>query len=332
MNLITCLSVFISSVLWANEIFHHDLKGYPKYSDCNTQAQELAVKLQEQTHAEIYWAGFTKQTRTDCDLRISYTASTELPFESSMDRGISAGIKTGSYSSLKECEAKLPLEIDLFQKATGLKMWISYCIKIDRLHDPLPYFPVVEALGIGTLKAFSADTLLLVAPNSGWETIEKDFSSYYFSKDIILAAIKLKPAISASNRELSARFYSKTRLWLSSNRFSKHSDPNICEAQLDSVRSGLLKANIPPHSVYCGNYTQAEHWLNLISLSTNIFGAAQIEGILDSKTYESLNECISAAPSTLNYYKEKLGKKTLTSICGDGSGSFQNTIFIEKTP
>lgn len=324
------LCFFASTLAAASEIYHHDLLNYPNSGTCHAESGVLADRLSKETGAEIYWAGVTKESKTGCDIRISYIAEAPVEFESSVDSGISASIRKGTHTSFAQCRASLPKEIEIFERATRLKAWVSYCYHRDGFLDPYPFVSHVEGIGKGEHRVFGADTIVPVRPARGWGDVETQIAGHLGLLDVLLASIRLRPHISADDKELTVRFYGKERLWLSSARYSKHTNPKDCDVQIDNLRKGLMTAKIPPVAVYCGQYSHREYWVNLIGLSTNIFGVGNMDGFLDPKTFSSLEACTSATPAILKFYREKLGKNALAAICGDGAGPFQPTVFSEK--
>ena len=67
------------------DIFHHTIVHYPKLKDCEMLAAEMGESFERAAQVSIYWAGVAKETKTHCDLKLSYVADKELEFSSNID-------------------------------------------------------------------------------------------------------------------------------------------------------------------------------------------------------------------------------------------------------
>lgn len=316
---------------FAVDLFHHEIKEYPKGVGCELTAKIISEQFVKQTGFEIYWAGVTKESIASCDVKISYLADAALPFTKSVDTSGTGSVNRGVYSTLKACEEKLSREAQLMQEATGLNAWLSYCYRDERFQDRYPFVPVVEAIGVGKNGFFASDTLLLVTPNNGWQPVIEEIAKTSSRVGVLPVTVVLRPYIIATDRQMTLRYYAKERLSLSDENHGRHTDPQICEQQLASVREGLLKAMVPPVAAYCGKYGSKDYRLALIGLSKNIFGVGNLQTSVDPKGFPTLEACLNSIPGTLQFYREKLQKNALTAFCANGNGPFQATVFVEKT-
>jgi len=324
------LAVFICSLASGAELYHHELNQYPRSGTCELTAADLAKQFSDASGAEIYWAGSTKESATTCDIKISYIADQEVEHLNTVDRSGMGAPRKGTKRTLAECTADLQREKSLFQKVTGLAPWLAYCYPESNFLNDLPFVPVVEGMGKPALNFYSSDSIFGVTPNAGWTSMLTSAWKTAAEQGLPVASVTMRPYISASDKEVTLRYYAKERLYLRGDGIAEHKNPDTCEEQVEEVRAGLAKAERPPLAVYCGKYAQGQYRLGIITLSTNIFGIADLKPIEDSKQFTGLRACRAALPETLDFYRTKLGKKILTGICADGGAVFRITAFEEK--
>jgi len=325
-------SLLLSAFAWGSDIFHHELREYPRGENCEVTAVNVAQRFSAAAGVEIYWAGASKETATTCDLKISYLAADHLKIASSVDRSGLGVYRDGTTRTLASCLADLPREVAVFKKSTGLEPWIAYCYQESSFLNDLPFVPVVEGIGSGTNTLFASDTVVGVAPSEGWSATLPAIWKTSADQGIAVASLVVRPYISASDKEVTIRYYAKERLYLRSEGIAEHKEPKICEQQIDEIRVGLAKAGLPPFAVYCGQYAHKDYRLGILMLSNNILGIGNLVPIEDPKQFTTLESCRADLPGTLDYYQVKLGKKVLAGMCANGSGFFRVTVISEKKP
>jgi len=327
---LSALGVFISSLAVGADVYHHELTQFPRSGSCELTAAELAKKFSAASGAEIYWAGATKESATTCDIKISYIADKEVEHLNTVDRSGMGAPRKGTKRKLGECTADLQREKILFEKSTGLVPWVAYCYAESGFLNDQPFVPVVEGIGKPALNFYSSDSIFGVTPNAGWRDILTSAWKTAAEQGLPVASITVRPYISASDKEVTFRYYAKERLYLRGDGLAEHKSAGTCEEQVEEVRAGLAKAERPPLAVYCGKYAHGQYRLGILTLSTNIFGIADLKPIEDSKQFASFQACRAELPATLEFYRTKLGKKILSGICADGAGVFRITAFEEK--
>ncbi|MFM8315085.1 MAG: hypothetical protein ACKOA8_12445, partial [Deltaproteobacteria bacterium] len=160
MKLWSWLFFGLSGMSFGLDLYHHELKSYPRGAGCQQTAQNLAERLHLVSGAEIYWTGFTKETETVCDIKISYLAAQPIAFSQNSDSIAFGAINQGIKAKMEDCQLELQREEKLFRQFTGIEPWISYCYKGDSFLDPMPYFAFVEGIGKGTLQFFSSEAIV----------------------------------------------------------------------------------------------------------------------------------------------------------------------------
>ncbi len=325
-------TLLLSDFAWGSDIYHHELREYPRGPNCEATAGEVARRFGAAAGVEIYWAGASKESATTCDLKISYLALERIKIASTVDRSGLGVFRDGTTRTLANCLADLPREIAVFKRSTGLEPWIAYCYQESSFLNDLPFVPVVEGIGNGANTLFASDTVVGVTPNEGWPGTLSGIWKTSANQGIAVASIALRPYISASDKEVTIRYYAKERLYLRSEGIAEHKDSKICEGQIDEIRLGLAKADHPPIAVYCGQYAHKQFRLGIIMLSENILGIGNLIPIEDPKQFTTLEECRTDLPGTLDFYQMKLGKKVLAGMCANSSGLFRVTVISEKKP
>lgn len=322
----------ISSLAWGTGVYHHKLVQYPRGEGCETTAAELAKRFSDASGAEIYWTGSTKESATTCDITISYIADKEGEVTSTVDRSGLGATRKGTKRSLGECTVDLQREKALFKKSTGLDPWIAYCYQESSFLNDLPFVPVVEGIGKPNLKFYSSETILGVTPNVGWTSMLTSAWKVAAEQGHPVASITPRPHISAADKEVTIRYFAKERLYLRADGIAGHKTPEICDEQVEEIRIGLARAERPPIGIYCGKYNHGDYRLGIVTLSTSILGMADLITIEDSKQFASLPTCLTNLPTTLEFYRTKLGRKILAGVCANGKGVFQITAIEEKKP
>lgn len=312
------------------DLYHHELIQYPRSESCDITAAELAKRFSDASGAEIYWAGSTKEGSTTCDIKISYIADKEVELTRTVDRSGMGGFRKGTKRTLAECTADLQREKTLFKKSTGLDSWTAYCYQESNFLNAFPFVPVVEGIGKPDLSFFSSDHVFSVAPNVGWASMLTAVWKTAAEHGLHVASVTVRPYVSADNQQVTIRYYAKERLYLQADGIAEHRSPAICDSQVEEIRVGLEKAERPPIGVYCGKYGHGQYRLAIVTLSTNVFGSADLRAIEDSKHFSSLSSCRADLPTTLDFYRKKLGKKILAGICANGGGEAFRITAIEE--
>lgn len=323
-------TLLLSGFAWGSDIYHHELREYPRGQSCEATAVDVARQFSTASGVEIYWAGAIKESATTCDLKISYLGDERIEIASSVDRSPHGTYRNGTTRTLDDCMADLPREMTVFKTNTGLEPWISYCYQESKFLNDFPFFPVIEGIGNGANTLFASDDIVDLPPNEGWPETLSGIWKASADQGIAMASIALRPYIGAPNKEIIIRFYAKERLYLRSEGIAEHKEPEICEQQINEIRLGLAKAEHPPVAVYCGQYANKRYRLGIITLSESIIGIGNLELIEDPKQFTTLDACRADLSGTLDFYQKKLGKNALAGMCADSSGFFRITVLSEK--
>lgn len=322
---------FVSNLVWGAEIYQHKVRQYPRGTGCESAAADLSKRFSIASGAEVYWAGTEKEDATTCDLTISYLADKELEFTSTLDLSGHGSSRKGTARSLADCMADLSREISVFRKSTGLVPWLSYCYQENTLLNGLPFVPVVEGFGNSTLRFFTSESIVGITPEIGWNQMLSILLKNASQQGLSIASVVARPYLTASNKEITVRYYSRERLYLRVEGIAEHSSSAICREQIADVEAGLATAGRPPLGVYCGKYLHNQYRLGIIGLTSDVLGIANIKAVEDPKQFGTLNACRAALPGMLDLYRDKLGKKVLTGMCADGTGRFRITVIEELT-
>jgi hypothetical protein len=314
----------------ASDVFEHVLKSYPSHrQSCETLAKELSDKFSDAAKVEIYFAGGTKSSDTECDIKIAYVASEQLSLPATIDRNSLSAVEwRGIYADFESCEKSLEFEKELFTKETGLSPWLSFCATETSVTGKNSYYPVVEAIGNPAKQFFGSETMVGGTPVIGWEKALQEIKEGAVARGITAPTVH-GFSIGAAF-EVRIRFYSQDRQWLINDKFGKFTEAATCESQIAHIKSGLPKAQIAPLAALCAKDFEG-YILNIVNLTPDIIKSVPIWERIDPKTYNSLGECLANVSTTEKTYAEKFNKKVLTGFCFNSSPKVFQVMILEDS-
>jgi len=314
----------------ASDVFEHELKAYPSNSRrCEAIAEELAQAFSQAAGVEIYFAGGTKTSDTECDVKIAYISQERLALPATIDRNsFSSVIWRGVYSKFEDCEKSLAFEKELFIREVGLSPWISFCATETSVVGKNTYYPVIEAIGNSQKLFFGAETLLGTTPTIGWEKALQEIQEGIQARGITAPSVHV--IATGPGAEVRIRFYSSARLWATTEKFGNFTEPASCATQVDRIKSGLSKAQIAPIGVLCSKYFEG-YVLDVINLTPDIIKSRPISERIDPKTYNTLGECLERVADTEKLYSEKFNKKVVGGFCFNTSPKVFQVMILEDS-
>lgn len=330
-SIVTAIALALSSVGFADNLFQHVLRAYPKgTAGCAANAEELGKRFGEAAKVEIYSSTVTAETSTGCEISIAYFSNEKSATNASHEKISYINPYRGVYATLADCNGALPFEKDLFERQTGLSAWVNYCyLEETASMQRRPYVPVVEGIGAGIKNLYYTDTMMDGIPTEGTVNAMKAIRDGAERLGYGVASVSSAPYLSASDYELLVRLYAKERVWLHATNFASSNQLQVCADQLVDLKQAFVQKSDLALALYCVRNSSANFGLQIVSVSNDPIQLGY-RGVADPKFYGSLAECRKAIPATETLYHEKLSREVIGSVCQPAAGNRFQVLLFEK--
>lgn len=307
--------------------FSYFLRDYPKQErDCYVQAIEVSKVFEQAAGVKVTESICLKETDLSYDLQLNYEANKKLNVVSTMhEPGI---IFPDRYADVAICQKNLPKQVAIFESATGLKPFITYCSPISG-YEKTGWAPGIDAVGETKRLPFSSGYHLFTS------------SKYIDAKEYltglraalgkiegILAEVIIHPQLAydyvaihyfaAAPQHFALNVVGRTR--------ALQTDRRLCDLQKVEAQSILAGTANPPFAIHCGYFGPTGNWeLNLATM-----GEPSLSWRNSVKKFHTYNECVGQRDGVVKTYQatEKGIRGGICSLIPE-SDSFYVILFKE---
>jgi hypothetical protein len=213
------------------------------------------------------------------------------------------------YKTRAECEAAINSETPLFERATGLKVFVGYCRTPSVVN--LPWELNLSALGTPKLKPYMVSTsiegpILNHTLQSFTELVRAGLARN--GHEMAHLSITSHTAYST----VGVRYYGKSLFQMRSSSLGRFPSFAMCLDMVPKLDKALADASVPNLGSICfKEHTKPEEG-QLIALTN---ADERLEIVEIQRNYEKIEACQQDIEGTISYYRQNLGRDIKFGYC-----------------
>ncbi len=297
--------------------YRYEIKNYPAEVDCHDFALELETKFKSLNQIDQ-----AKGRCVDIGETLSFVVEyvAEIPVEVvTTDLYGSAVVSGGWFKDRASCIQGLDAAVEMFEQATELEVFTSYCYK--RPSARRPWVTKIDGFGEHQLKPRVAQQIMLGSfINETEETFIRDIRTSL----VRLGAKFIGPVFInywMSYPEIGYLYYSDQIFYPKLNVISKVHNKELCLSQAELIKRTYSRHQNPPLKVSCMG-AGISNLFEVIALDTN--DSSDFER--SAETFANFQSCEAKRPALAAFYNERYQLKA-ASLC---SQELETTIELEK--
>lgn len=277
--------------------FRHVFESYPKAEgNCQALARRLADKVSQASGISIPDAACVAQDKYGYRIELSYMAEKPIDFVSTRYRDIS--LYADRYNDLKQCEDRLAGQVAIFEGATHLKSFVSYC-RFEPYSNQDRWSPIIEAVGPAEREPRAGGFMLFTSPKyipltEFFEGLEKKFNA----RGAILGETIVHPQL--ASYYVTFHYFAKDRLAFWMRETARTTDEKTCGLQAAEAKDFLGRAAESAFVIYCARMGITGEWeLTMGFVDEPSFGWRR-----SIEDFAKLEECESGRSAVVNSYSQ----------------------------
>jgi len=307
---------YLVLVIWAigtasfADVFTFKLRGYPKKErNCHAQTEAIAEEFEKGTQLKALHVECVAQKQTGYDFSIEYESPQKLNLVST-EYELSFTYSTGRYREQNECLTQLPIQTQLFEQATRLKPFFTYCRSLE-LGAGKNWEIILIAQGQTELRPEMGGVLMFARPT------QYDLNEY---RNSLARALERKGALLADlifhynavmgTGGASIHYFASQRIDFNLERLSQVPSLDQCLLQLGEVKRFLEPISGNLFAVYCGEQNLGYHDLHF-----GFLDKASFKWFYSVDSFTSFRDCENNRSEVLKHYEGSATEKLLGGIC-----------------
>lgn len=304
---IALLFLLSSGFAQADELkeFSVKIRDYPAKGDCHKVAKEIGQNF-EAEGATLVESVCTNITSETFEFEIIYEAEAPVPKISTWTYHPS--FRQGGWADQASCEQALPGQVKLFEDATELQAYVSFC-QFEEFSRNLPWGPHIEALGVPEKRPYMRGEYIWDRPlDFEPESFLADFEANmrFMGLDDI-GFVKYEGFV--GNLVISSLVYSAEYLQFSSLEAAQFLEEDHCRAQVKEANLVFRTQTKRPLALYCAPGLRSRFIINVM------FSEEYVRTRTSAESFDSYETCMDQRTPLLDRYRTRSSRPLNGGIC-----------------